>query len=454
VAAPRARLFGTDGIRGPAGVGPLAPEEVLALGRALAAAAGAGRRPVRVLVASDTRPSGDGIAAALGAGLVKGGASPHFALVLPTPAAALLVKDGGYDLGLVVTASHNPARDNGIKVLGPDGEKAPDAFERAVETALPAARRARRGAGGAREPEPVALLGARAAYVEAILGEFRGLSLRGTEVVVDAADGAAGRVAPEILRRLGAAVHPLRCGGNGARINDRCGALHPEAAGRAVRRRRARLGIALDGDGDRLVLLDEKGTPRDGDDLLAALAPRLLARRRLPGRAVVGTVMCNGGLDAHLRRHGIELVRTPVGDRHVAAAMREGGLALGAEPSGHCLVPRPGGLLTADALVAALWVLRELVRTGRPLGALLAGFRRSPRAEAAVPVARRPALEGHPALAAAVRAAEGIAGPEGRVLARYSGTEPKLRILVESPSAASARRACAALAAAARRILS
>jgi phosphoglucosamine mutase len=392
------------------------------------------------------------IVGALVAGLQAGGASVAYGGVLPTPAAALLVRLRRFDLGVVATASHNPAADNGLKVLGPDGEKAADALERDVEARLPAARRARGVVDGGPAPGE-ARPGAAEEYAAAVCREFRGLDLRGLPVVVDAGEGACGAIAPAILRRLGATVHAIRCGGDGARINDRCGALHPAPAGRAVRRRGARLGIALDGDGDRLVLLDERGTPRDGDDVLAALAPRWKARGRLPGSAVVGTVMCNGGLEAHLRRHGIDLVRTPVGDRHVAAALRERGLALGAEPSGHILVPRPGGLLAADGLVAALRVAEEMARTRGRLGDLLRGFARIPRAEAAVPVSRRPDLATDPAMAAASRAAEATAGPGGRVLARYSGTEPKLRILVESTSAPAARRACAALAAAAGRIL-
>ena len=380
------RLFGTDGIRGPAGAGPLSPEAVLALGRAAAAAVRAGRprgaRPPRALLGRDTRPSGPMVAGAMAAGLRAGGVAVEDAGVIPTPAVALLVRRRRFDLGVAVSASHNPAGDNGVKLLGPDGEKAPDSLERAVEAGLPAARRARGpvpGGPARGRPRP----GAAEEYAEAVLGEFRGLSLRGLRVVVDGAEGAASATAPEVLRRLGAEVHAVRCSAEGARINEGCGALHPEAAGRAVRRRRARLGIALDGDGDRVALLDERGRPRDGDDFLAAMAPRLQALGRLPGNAVVGTVMCNGGLDAHLRRHGIGLVRVPVGDRFVAEAMRERGLVLGAEPSGHVLLPRPGGLLTADGLVTALHVAREMARTGLALSDLLRGFRRVPRAEAA-----------------------------------------------------------------------
>jgi phosphoglucosamine mutase len=264
---------------------------------------------------------------------------------------------------------------------------------------------------------------------------------------VDAADGAASTTAPAILRRLGAEVHAVRASGDGDRINDGCGALHPGLVARAVRRRRAHLGIALDGDADRLALADERGAMRDGDDLLAALAPRWKARGRLPGAAVVGTVMCNGGLDAHLARHGVALRRTPVGDRHVAAAIRAEGLALGAEPSGHVLVPR-GGLLTSDGLVSALLVLREMAKARAPLSRLLEGFLRIPRAEAAVAVARRTPVEEVPALRAALAAAAAAAGPAGRVLVRHSGTEPRVRILVESPARAAALAARDALVAA------
>jgi phosphoglucosamine mutase len=358
---------------------------------------------------------------------------------------ALLARVHGFDLAAAITASHNPASDDGVKLLGRDGGKVPDAFERAVEAALARGRRA-----GRARPAPFASRdGAAAEYVDLVRGEFRDLRLRGTRVVLDAADGAAGEVAPAVLRALGAEVIEVRCGGNGSRINEGCGALHPGGAGRAVVRARAHLGIALDGDGDRAILLDAAGRARDGDDVLAALAPALRARRRLPGRAVVGTVMSNGGLDAHLRRHGIALERVPVGDRFVAEAIRRRGLALGAEPSGHCLFPRDG-LLTSDGLVTGLRVLREMAAAGSSLARLLRGFERVPRAEAAVRVGRRPDLARFPPMRAALRAAEAAAGPGGRVLVRYSGTEPKVRILVESTSAPAARRACEALAEAAR----
>jgi phosphoglucosamine mutase len=448
------RLFGTDGIRGPAGEGPLAPSEVRALGRALAAALRArrpaGAPPPRALLGRDTRPSGPALAAALSAGLRAGGVAVEDGGVLPTPAVALLVPRRDFDLGVAVSASHNPPGDNGIKLLGPDGEKVPESLERDVEARLPAARRAR----GAARPATAKGRGDHALeYADAVLREFRGLSLRGMTIVVDGADGAASGLAPAVLRLLGATVHAIRCGARGSRINVKCGALHPEAAGRAVLRRRARLGIALDGDADRLALVDERGRARDGDDLLAALAPRLGARGLLPGGAVVGTVMANGGLDRHLRRHGVALRRVPVGDRFVAAAMREEGLVLGAEPSGHVLLPRPGGLLTADGLVAALWVLREMADSGRPLSALVRGFARVPRAETAVRVARKTPLSRVPRMRDAIRAAERAAGASGRVLVRYSGTESKVRILVEAKSLAIARRACAALAAAAEESL-
>ncbi|HEU4394702.1 MAG TPA: phosphoglucosamine mutase, partial [Planctomycetota bacterium] len=230
------RVFGTDGIRGPAGVGPLAPKALASLGRAVAAvdrARRASRRPPRVLVGRDTRPSGPRTAGALIEGLRAGGALVEDAGVLPTPAVALLARRHGFDLAAAVTASHNPASDDGVKLLGRDGGKVPDAFERAVEAAL-----ARSRAGRERHrPAPVTMHpDAAAEYADLISAEFADLRLRGTRVVLDAADGAAGEAAPAVLRALGAEVFEVRCGGNGARINDRCGALHPEAAGRAVRR--------------------------------------------------------------------------------------------------------------------------------------------------------------------------------------------------------------------------
>jgi len=430
------KLFGTDGVRGPAGEGPLAPEALLALGRATAAALEPG---ARALLGRDTRVSGPMVAGAFAAGLQAGGVAVEDGGILPTPAVALLVRLRRFDLGVAVSASHNPAGDNGLKLLGPDGEKVAEAFERKVEKGS-----SRRSAPG---PGPAAgRLRPKSAeeYAEAVLAEFRGLSLKGMRVVVDAGEGAASAAAPAILRRLGAEVHGIHCSGNGSRINDGCGALHPESAGKAVRKHRAVLGIALDGDADRITLLDEKGAPRDGDDFLAAVAPRLKEKGRLPGNAVVGTVMANGGLDAHLEAHGIRLRRVPVGDRNVAAEMRERNLALGAEPSGHVLLPRAGGLLTSDGIATALFVLREMANSGRPLSDLLRGFERFPRAEAAVAVKRKPALARVPALRAAIAAAD------GRVVVRYSGTEPKLRILVEAPTQAAADRACARIAAAAK----
>ncbi len=439
---PPRRLFGTDGIRGRAGAGPLAAESVLALGRAVAEAVRAGRPadspPPRALLGRDTRPSGPMVSGAFAAGLQSGGVAVEDGGVLPTPAVALLVRRGRFDLGVAVSASHNAAADNGLKLLGGDGEKVADGFERTVEAAFAAARR-RRASPAAGDPAPGRLRPAAGDYVDALAAEFRGTRLRGIPVVLDGAEGAASATAPEVLRRLGATVHAIRCDGDGARINEGCGALHPESAGRAVRRRGARLGIALDGDADRCMLLDERGRVRDGDDFLAAMAPRLRARGRLPGAAVVGTVMCNGGLDGFLAEHGVRLLRTPVGDRHVAEALRGGGLALGAEPSGHVLVPR-GGLLTSDGLVTALLVLREMARTRRPLSALLEGFRRVPRAEGTVGVVRRTPVEEVPALRTALRAAEAAVGSGGRILVRQSGTEPRVRVLVEAGSAALAGR--------------
>jgi phosphoglucosamine mutase len=441
-------MFGTDGVRGPAGSFPFTPESLVALGRATAAvllARRTGRAAPRVLMGRDSRPSGPMVAGALTAGLQAGGASVDDGGLLPTPAVALLTAAGRYDLGVVVSASHNAAPDNGLKFLGADGAKVDDAMERAVEEAFAAPRN------GAAHPEVPPAPGrlredAAGAYIDAIVAEFRGLSLRRVPIVVDAAQGAASRTAPEILRRLGAEVIPLHADAAGERINDRCGALHPESCGRAVRRHGARLGLALDGDADRLTLLDEKGHARDGDDVLAALAPRLASRGLLPGDAVAGTVMCNGGLDPFLMERSVRLVRTHVGDRHVAAAMRREGLVLGAEPSGHVLLGDRGTVLTSDGVVTALRVLVEMRREKSPLSCLLDGFRRVPRAEAAVPVARRADPSEVPALRKAVAEAEAAAGPRGRVLVRPSGTEPRMRILVEAPTRAAAVRIRDALA--------
>ncbi len=426
------RLFGTDGIRGPAGVGKLSPTALARLGLAVARVLRR-RHPERtpsVLFGRDTRVSGPAVLGAFSSGLLTGGCDVEDGGVLPTPAVALLTRRRKRDLGVVISASHNAWRDNGLKLLGPDGAKIGDAAEADVEAAY-----ADPGLESATEPDDVGTRrdwpDAVAAYERALLREHKAARLRSLRVVVDPGHGAQSGIAARVLRRLGARVIVLHDAPDGRNINEKCGALHPDALRRAVRREGADAGIAFDGDADRVQMVDEKGRLQDGDVVLAALAPRMLARRRLPHRTVVGTVMTNGGLEAHLKTHDIRLARTAVGDRNIVAEMAGRGYGLGGEPSGHLIVPR-GGLLTGDALYAAIACLRILSDERIPASALGGGYKAWPLEIVSFRVREKPPLRDLPRSWAAIEAAhDGLAGA-GRVVVRYSGTEPKVRVMVEA----------------------
>jgi phosphoglucosamine mutase len=443
-------LFGTDGVRGPAGRDALSPPSLARLGLAVAHVLRAGDGPRRALVGRDTRRSGPAVVAAFTSGLLTGGVAVTDGGVLPTPAVALLVRRRRFDLGVAVSASHNPWRDNGLKLLGRDGRKLDDATESRVEAAW-----RDQGLLEGVDPEAVAAAGewpgAAAVYTAALLAEFADLAparrvrrggLAGLHVVVDAAHGAQSGTAAGVLRALGARVTALHDAPDGRNINVRSGALHPGGMCRAVRAHGADLGVAFDGDADRLQLADERGRLLDGDAVLAALAPRLLAARRLPHRTVVGTSMTNGALERRLAEQGLRLVRTPVGDRHVVAEMAAHGYGLGGEPSGHVVVPRRG-LLTGDALRAALLCLRVLVREGVRASQLAPGYRPWPLEIVSLAVARRQALESLPRTWAAIEGARERLGDRGRIVVRYSGTEPKVRVMVEAPTRREVRDACA-----------
>lgn len=434
------RLFGTDGVRGPAGRGPLSPPALARLGLAVAAVETAraasrparGRRaePVRALIGRDTRQSGPGVAAAVMSGLLAGGVEVHDGGVLPTPAVAMLTRKCEFDVGIVVSASHNPWPDNGVKLLGADGMKLAEDEEHAIEAAYFAS-----DAPDGPSPEafaaPVAMPGACERYERELAAEFRGLRLRGVRVVVDAANGAQSGIATEVLRRLGATVTPLHDTPDGCNINENCGALHTAKMRREVRARGADLGIAFDGDADRLQLCDEAGRLLDGDAVLSALAPRLHAAGRLPGGVVVGTSMTNGALEALLAAQGLSLVRTAVGDKHIVAEMTKRGFGLGGEPSGHLLVPRDG-LLTGDGLRAALLYLRILAKEKIAASAAPGGYRAWPLEIASLVVERKTPLADLPKTSAAITAAETALAGAGRIVVRYSGTEPKIRVMVEA----------------------
>jgi phosphoglucosamine mutase len=424
------KLFGTDGVRGPAGE-VLTAELALRLGRAAASLAEA----PRALIVRDTRESGPMLEAALAAGLASAGADVELGGVAPTPAAAIAVGRDGFDLAAVISASHNPYGDNGIKFFGPDGHKLTDAQEAAIEARLddpPAATRF----GSITAPGDAA-----ARYVDALCAHYAGLDLRGLRVVLDCANGAASASAPEAFRRLGADVTVIGDRPDGRNINAGCGSTHPDAVRDAMATGAFDAGFALDGDADRLLACDRNGRLLDGDDLLVLAAGHLRRGGRLPGDGVAVTVMSNFGVRGALAGQGIELCETPVGDRHLIAALRDRDWALGAEPSGH-LIDRnfaPSG----DGTAAALLCLEALA--GRDLAGV-EPFARLPQVLRNVAVAGPSQVAAHPDVRVAVRDAEAALSGRGRVLVRPSGTEPLVRVMAEAPSSEEAEAVCGALA--------
>ena len=436
-------LFGTDGIRAVAYEPPLDRPTVTRLGAALADHLTANGRPRRLLLAGDPRASTGDLAAWLGGAFAAAGGEVVWAGVMPTPAVSHLLRDRpGFGAGVVVSASHNPARDNGIKLVGVDGSKWAVGQEQELEALL-----GERTAEPPTVPLPPLTAGLIERYLELLERTLPPRPLTGLRVVIDAANGAASEVAPLLFERLGATVAVICAAPDGTNINDRCGALHPQRLAEQVVERGMGAGVAFDGDADRAVLVGASGRVLDGDDVLLLWGRSLAAAGLLPGRRVVATVMSNLGLELALEREGIATVRCPVGDREVWETMQREGAALGGEQSGHVICAHWAS--TGDGLLTAAHVLAAAHRSGRPLEDL-ADWHRFPQVLINVRVQRRTALEELPALSAAVRELEGKLGRDGRVFVRYSGTEPLLRILVEAASAEEARHAADRLAALAR----
>ncbi|MCC7495619.1 MAG: phosphoglucosamine mutase [Fimbriimonadaceae bacterium] len=433
-------LFGTDGIRGVAGQFPVDCEGAYRLGRIVAQvlAAGAGE----VLVGRDSRPSGRLLTAALGAGLCDGGGRMVDLGVVPTPAVAWAVADRSAAAGVAISASHNPAADNGFKLFGAGGEKLPVRLEARLAAIFETpAELAPTSARGAWRTDP----GAAARYVGYAVSTFPGgLDLRGLTIVVDAAHGATGWTTPAALRQLGATVVPLACDLVGEQINAGCGSLHPGQVAAAVRACGATLGLAHDGDGDRLVLVDERGEVVDGDRILGLTAHWLQRQGALTGGRVVGTILSNSGLERWLCGHGLTFHRAAVGDRNVWTMMRQHNADLGGEPSGHTIVRRLSR--TDDALLTALQVLALVVSSGRTLHELAQRIELLPQHSLDLPVGRQPEWQAVAPVARAVAAARATLGAPGRVVVRYSGTEPVARILAEGPQPAVLQAAVAQIA--------
>jgi len=424
------------------------------LGAAVTVAArrsGAGPAP-RIVLGRDTRVSGPMLAAALTAGVTAMGGTVLDGGEIPTPGVAYLTRRLQAHAGVVISASHNPFTDNGIKVFGADGFKLSDAMEAEIEVLLgdgSLERERRHGAaiGGVRDVEDATEL-----CVAHLKQTFPGdLDLSGVRVAVDAAHGAAHRVAPAVFAELGAEVIPLGCQPDGTNINDACGALHPERVREVVLATGAHVGVALDGDADRVILVDERGEIIDGDVVMALYATRLLRRGALPHRTVVATVMSNLGLELALSAAGGRLLRTGVGDRYVVEEMQRGGYRFGGEQSGHLIFLEHA--TTGDGVLAALQVLAILVREGRPLSELRRVMERLPQLLKNVTLPERRPLAELPGLARGIADAERRLRERGRVLVRWSGTEPKLRVMAEGPNPVELEQICEELIALARRDL-
>ena len=423
------KLFVTDGIRGRANSPVMSPETALRVGLAAGLHFVRGDHRHKVIIGKDTRLSGYMIEPALGAGLTSGGMDVRLFGPLPTPAVAMMTRSMRADLGVMISASHNRFSDNGIKLFGPDGYKLSDAREAEIEAlmdeGLQEGLAAPSGLGRVQRIDD-----AQARYVEIAKATFpRRLSLNGLRVVVDCANGAAYRVAPTALYELGAEVIPIGVGPDGLNINDECGSTHPQAMAAAVRQYRADIGIALDGDADRLTICDERGLTVDGDQIMAIVAKAWHEAGRLTGGGVVATVMSNLGLERFLDSRGLRLERTAVGDRYVSARMREGGFNLGGEQSGHMILSDFS--TTGDGLISALQVLAVLVQCESPMSTLARQFEPVPqRLENVRFASGAKPLESAP-VRAAITDGEARLNGSGRLLVRTSGTEPLLRVMAE-----------------------
>jgi phosphoglucosamine mutase len=426
------QLFGTDGVRGRANQEPMTADTALRLGMAAGARFVRGDHRHRVVIGKDTRLSGYMIEQALTAGFLSIGMDVLLLGPVPTPAVGYLVRSMRADLGVMISASHNPFHDNGVKFFGPDGFKLSDEIESEIEQLMAADlagnRAESRALGRAKRIDDA---GGR--YIEAIKGSLaRGLSLEGLTVVIDCANGAAYKVAPQVLIELGAKVIALGVNPDGFNINQDCGSTHPGSLIETVQERAADVGIALDGDADRLVLVSERGEVIDGDQIMATIADIWAEDGRLKGGGVVATQMSNLGLERHLQAHGLRLERTAVGDRYVLERMREAGYNLGGEQSGHLIMTDVA--TTGDGLLAALQVLAAVNRAGRPVSEVCCRFQPVPQLLRNVPLgagANAGRILGTALVRDAVAAAEArLSG--GRLVVRKSGTEPLIRVMAEA----------------------
>jgi phosphoglucosamine mutase len=437
------RLFGTDGMRGAAGTFPLDADTMRTVGRSLARhlSAQTGRAP-RIVTGRDTRESGAWLEAALGAGARAGGAQVESAGVITTPGVAYLARALPADAGVVLSASHNPFADNGVKIFAPSGRKLDDATERLVEADIYAAADAGFGTHTTKSAPPdhessqahtadgTRAAALRARYLDYLADEIgAGLELAGLKLVLDCANGAASELAPALFARLGADTTAVNNTPDGRNINRECGSLYVEHLGARVVAAGAHLGVAYDGDADRALFVDARGQVVDGDATLWVMAEHMAARGELPYGLVVATVMSNVGLELALKQRGRELLRADVGDKYVLEELLRTGACLGGEQSGHIIFPRTS--LAGDGLVTTLYLVRAMQSAARPLDELTAGFVRYPQVLINVRVGEKRPFADVPEIARQVRETEARLAGEGRLLLRYSGTEPLARIMIE-----------------------
>ncbi len=442
------KLFGTDGIRAIAGEAPLDKPTIYAIGLALATRLAEAHHPVRVIMGMDTRESGPWIAATLAAGLRAAGAEVASAGILTTPAIAFLAHTHGFSAGVVISASHNPWQDNGIKIFGHDGYKLPDDTELAIEHEItrvladpfsPMNCHPSRSGGSASWDADIATAlpevndSYRLDYIRFLLDAVPGISLDNRSVVIDCANGAASAVAPQLFDSLHGTVQVTHASPNGRNINEHCGALHPEIVAAQVKVAGASIGFTFDGDADRAMFADEHGNVLNGDAVLLLCARDLQARGELANNLVVATTMSNMGLEAAFARSGIRMLRAPVGDKYVLEEMRSSGASLGGEQSGHILFPAKA--TTGDGLLTALLVLDVVHRSGKTLSQLIADLTNYPQIILNVKVREKLPLNTFPAIVAAIAAAEADLATTGRVVIRYSGTEALARVMIEAESA-------------------
>jgi phosphoglucosamine mutase len=445
-------LFETDGIRGRANVHPMTPEVAMRLGQALAIFFAKGDVPPRIVIGKDPRRSSYIFEFALAAGACSMGASTFQVGPLPTPAIAFLTISMRAQAGVVISASHNPFYDNGIKVFGGDGYKLHDRVEEEIETIMKDEARLAIRPSGQHIGRAYRIEDAAGRYIAFAKETLPGhLTLRGMKIVVDCANGAAYRVAPAVFEELGATVVELGVYPDGTNINRRVGALHPEYVARVVRREKADMGIALDGDADRLIVVDEKGEVQDGDSVMALLAKSMIKDGTLNRNTLVATIMSNMGLEVELEKVGGRLVRAPVGDRYVLEEMKNGNFNFGGEQSGHLIFA--DHTTTGDGIIAALQVLRCILTRELPLSELCSGMERFPQVSEKIAVAEKIPLEQVPEMSKAIAQADARLGKNGRTVVRYSGTEAVLRLMVEGRDGDLVQEILEELATTARRVL-